>query len=155
MRVRVEPAGCECEREIECHAGSSALMQCSHLVGLGDGRAGEGRGEPRRQRQAGRAGREADDGRSGGVWRVQVQARGLRGDGRGGAGRAQVDFVADEHHGHLVRVLHAADLLAVRGDVVEALQVVQREHQQEALASTHVLVPHRAAQCNNYFLLGL
>ena len=47
-------------------------------------------------------------------------------------------------HGDIVCVLHPPNLPSIGVNVLEALHVVDGEHDEEALPRPHVLVPHRA-----------
>ena len=60
------------------------------------------------------------------------------------APRWQVAFVADHHHGHLLRVLHPLDLLSVLSDVLKGLGIVDGKDDEETFPSSHVLVSHGA-----------
>ena len=63
----------------------------------------------------------------------------------------EVTLVTHHHHGHLLRVLDPLDLLPVRRDVLERLDVVDGENDEEAFSSPHVLVPHGAILLHGVF----
>jgi len=56
--------------------------------------------------------------------------------------RREVRLVGHHQHGEHVPVLDAQDLLVEARQLGEGRAVRQREHQQEALAGPHVLLPH-------------
>lgn len=62
----------------------------------------------------------------------------------------QVELVANNNHGERILVLDAQDLLLERPDFLEALARGNGVDKQEALASAHVLFPHRRV----FFLAG-
>lgn len=54
----------------------------------------------------------------------------------------QIALVAHHQHGKLIAILHAQYLTLKLWYFIEAGMIVQREHEQETLARTHILLSH-------------
>lgn len=56
--------------------------------------------------------------------------------------RLEITLVANENHRDFFGILYALNLLSIRSYIFETFGTVDCKHQQKALASSHVLVPH-------------